>query len=105
MVLVRIALPLFLRRFCTMLIARRLCIVASCLVGVSCYAGAPGPARDLNHVTFKAKPNHPAITLVDNGQGKVSIAVMGPRSAQLNTAVGYLQSFIEEATGAKLPIV
>src|ERR1017187_324920 len=88
-----------------MIVARRLTVVIVFLVALACYAGPAAPVKDLNPVKLNAKPNHAAITLVENGQGKATIAVMGPRSAQLNAAVGHLQSFIEEATGAKLPIV
>ncbi len=62
-------------------------------------------AKDLNRVTFKALPAHPPVTLVEQGQAKATIAVMGPRSAQLNQALVDLQSFIQEATGAKLDVV
>jgi Domain of unknown function (DUF4838)/Carbohydrate family 9 binding domain-like len=61
--------------------------------------------KDLNPVTIKETPAHPPLTLVEKGQGRASIAVMGPQSAQLNQAVQNLQTFIQEATGAKLPVV
>lgn len=66
--------------------------------------GDAGP-RDLNPVRFKAKPAHAPITLVDAGKSKGGIAVMTPRTVQLNQAVTLLQSCIEEATGVKLPVV
>jgi hypothetical protein len=61
--------------------------------------------KDLNPVTFHKPPEHPAVTLVDGGRPRASIAVMGPRSQQLNQAVLDLQAFIQKATGAKLPVV
>lgn len=61
--------------------------------------------KDLNPVTFKEAGAHPPLTLVDKGKPLASIAVMGPRSGQLNQAIADLQNFIQEATGAKLPIV
>lgn len=81
----------------------RLSLVSLFLAAVTLAAGTPasGPVKDLNPVTFKAKPDHPGITLVENSQAKGSICVMGP----LSGAVNVLQKFIEEATGAKLPIV
>lgn len=72
-----------------------------------CFAGGPksDELRDLNPVRFKSRPAHETIVLVETGKAKGSIAVMGPRSVQLNQAVSLLQTCIEEATGAKLPIV
>ena len=63
-------------------------------------AAAPWEAKDLNPVTIKEAPKHEPVVLVAEGQGKASIVVM-------NKAAGArdLQSFIEKATGAKLPIV
>src|SRR4051812_38414476 len=86
-------------------VALRLMVVLAFLIPLAVSAGDVAPAKDLNPVAFKAKPNHAAITLVDNGQAKTSICVMGPRSTQLNQAVQHLQGFIEEATGVKLPVV
>lgn len=79
------------------------CLVPILAVGAH-LAGAAEPAKDLNAVTLKAKPDHAAITLADDKKPKASIAVMGPRSTRLNLAIADLQNFIEEATGAKLPV-
>lgn len=63
-----------------MIVAHRLAVGAFFLIVLTGHPGLPGKAQDLNPVAFKEKPNHPAITLVDNGKAKASIAVMGPRS-------------------------
>src|SRR5262245_34297660 len=65
----------------------------------SCGAEA---AKDLNPVKIKPAPSHAPLTLVEKGRPRASIAVMNPRA---NNAAGQLQEFIQEATGAKLPIV
>lgn len=56
-------------------------------------------ARDLNPVTWKAAPDHPPVTLVENGRAKATIAVMSggiPKE---------LQHGIKEATGVELKIM
>ena len=86
--------------------ARRLhVLVLVCFMIASSTAAAKEWPKDLNPVTFKEAPTHPPRLLVEKGQPKASIAVMGQRSAALNQAVQELQSFIFEATGVKLPIV
>src|SRR5262249_29140881 len=77
-------------------------LVAAVLPGAGQAANEP---KDLNPVTFKAKPVHPPVTLVEKGQPRATIAVLGPRSAVLNQALVDLQAFLQEATGAKLAIV
>ena len=61
---------------------------------------APWEAKDLNPVTLKTAPSHAPVAIVAEGKAKASIVVM-------NKAAGApdLQSFIQKATGAKLPIV
>jgi len=66
--------------------------------------GADAP-KDLNPVKLKPAPQHAAVPIVEKGQPRATICVMGPRSAVLNGAVQNLQQFIQEATGAKLPVV
>ena len=64
-------------------------------------AAQPWQAPDLLPITLeKNQPRHPPVVLVKDGQAVASIAVM-------NNAAGAqtLQSFIQQATGAKLPIV
>ena len=73
-------------------------IYLAAVVSTSAIA-APWEAKDLNPVTLKSAPNHSPIVLVADGKALGSIVVM-------NNAAGAaeLQSFIEKATGAKLPI-
>jgi hypothetical protein len=59
----------------------------------------PWEAKDLNPVTSKTAPNHPPVVLVADGKALGSIVAMN------NAGAADLQSFIEKATGAKLPIV
>jgi hypothetical protein len=69
------------------------------------WAAARDWPKDLNAVTLKEAAKHPPVTLVEKGQPKASIVLLGPRSAQLNQAVQELQTCLQLATGAKLPIV
>ena len=57
-------------------------------------------AKDLNPVTLKESPVHDPVVLVEAGQAKASIVAMGKAKGARD-----LQKYIEEATGAKLPIV
>ena len=71
-------------------------------------AGCGPAASDLNPVTFHAAPAGAPVVLVEDGQAKASIAVGVPKaevSSTLRAAVRDLQQFVEQATGAKLPIV
>ena len=63
-------------------------------------AAAPWNAKDLNPVSVKTTPNHAPIVLVSDGKALGSIIVMNKAAGAVE-----LQSFIEKATGAKLPIV
>ncbi len=59
-------------------------------------------ADDLNPVRFKAAPSHPPVVLAQGGQ---AMAVIACGDKDLSEQVKQLQSMIEKATGAKLPIV
>lgn len=61
--------------------------------------------KDLSPVTFKARPVHKPIVLVEDGKAKATICVMGKRSSGLNQAIANLQHFVKEATGASLTVV
>ena len=69
-------------------------------------SACPAFGDDLNPVTLKKAPRHPAVVLVEKGQGKATICVMGGKDDRvLAQAVQELQECIEISTGAKLPIV
>jgi hypothetical protein len=63
--------------------------------------GADSGVKDLNPVKFKTAPSHPPVVLVENGQAKACIVMT---SNVAPAAVKQLQSMIEKATGASLPI-
>jgi hypothetical protein len=87
--------------------ARALTATFASHLALALAAGCAAPS-DLNPVTFHAPPKHAPVTLVAGGQAKASIAVMTPKaqvSRTLREAVGDLQHFIRQATGAELPIV
>ena len=63
-------------------------------------------ADDLNPVTIKQAPKMAPIVLVANGKPIASICVMGvPASKTFACALQELQECLEEATGAKVPVV
>lgn len=63
---------------------------------------------DLNPVTFREVPSHPPVGLVAGGEPKATLAIMvdrTKRSRTMNQAIRWLHQFIQQATGAKLPVV
>lgn len=68
------------------------------------FAAKPYEPADLNPVTRKTPATHPPIVLSDGGRTTASIAVMVKPSPMLRAMVANLQNFIEQASGAKLPI-
>ncbi len=81
---------------------QNLFMVAALALGTSATgAEAPGLAKDLNPVTVKQAPAHAPVVLVENGQAKATLCLMGGASAR---AVDELQACIEAATGVKLPV-
>ncbi len=62
-------------------------------------------ADDLNPVRFKEAPTHAPVVLVEGGQPKASICVMGKPDSAVNEVVNELVNAVEQATGAKLPVV
>ena len=67
---------------------------------LSATAAPPWEAKDLVPVTMKAKPRHAPVLLVEGGQARASIVVMNRAVNAKN-----LQKYIQQATGAELPIV
>ncbi len=81
---------------------QNLFMVAALALGTSAAgAEAPGLAKDLNPVAVKPAPQHAPIVLVENGQAKATLCLMGGAAAG---AVAELQACIEAATGVKLPV-
>ena len=77
-------------------------------------ADQPGPARDLQPVTFHKAPTHAPVQLVKDGKALGSIYVMHPGmkasmpihlASPSDAALLHLQDFIKLATGVELPIV
>ncbi|PIX41089.1 MAG: hypothetical protein COZ56_13040, partial [Armatimonadetes bacterium CG_4_8_14_3_um_filter_58_9] len=77
-----------------------------CLMLCSCVcvsrATVPERSPDLNPVKFKRRPNAPPVVLVENGKPRATIVCA---NKELRLAASELQTHIELATGAKLPIV
>ena len=68
------------------------------------FAAQPYEPAHLNPVTWKTPATHPPIVLADGGRTTASIALMVKPSPMLRAMVAHLQNFIEQASGAKLPI-
>ena len=78
--------------------ACQLWAVAGVLLWGSAWAGTP---KDLNPVTIKPALEHAPIALVENGQPKATICIMGAVDAK---AIDELQVCLQEATGAILSV-
>jgi len=76
-----------------------LAAVGSLALLTSCIT-AQKTRSDLNPVTLKKAPRAEPVVLVENGEAKATIVVMGKAGGARD-----LQKYIAEATGAKLPIV
>jgi hypothetical protein len=90
-----------LHRFLFLLMAGLLCAAAPA-GEASAAATKPWNAPDLNLVSFDAAPRHDPIILIDNGQSRANLCLMGDVDAD---AVTELQKCIRLTTGASLPVV
>ena len=87
-----------------------------CIVCTSEKCMATEYPKDLNPVTFKRAPTHPPVVLVEDGEPRAMIVVMGKAKSMKiyggdnpariwDNAVSTLQQFIRAATDAELPIL
>jgi hypothetical protein len=78
-------------------------IVSLCWLSCCAFSSS---ADDLNPVKIKQVPQGAPVVLVEKGKPVATICVMGvPASKQFACALQELQECVEEATGAKLPVV
>lgn len=71
-------------------------------------AGTAAFADDLNPVVFKERPQHKPVAVVTDGRPAASIVLGRESSAMspaLQDAVKWLQEFIAQSTGSKLPVL
>ncbi len=76
----------------------RLMLLSALLLAGLCRA-----AEDLNPVTFHAAPEHEAVVLVRDGEGRAAVVVTCESTPVLRGALNDLIHYIERTTGAVLP--